>query len=361
MQTSPSTSEYPEILNGVYRCVSRIAPRFGIPSQEHQDLAHDVALSLVSYLGDGMAATPLSRPDAYIRACVSNACKDFRRREFPHRTRIHDAVIDTVRGRRNVSGLALWQIGGLAICGDARWDGSMPRDTPALIRLRQDTSAFDEHRNRNGIGSDVPSLVMAIFDWTATPLYVDELVGHIASIAGIGSENCVSLDSGGDVDADGIASAREFRDSRAGPDERAMEREVIAATALYACGLTRGRLGSWLFWLDRENVLTLFGACREPSAWISCFGDALEPAVTRKSLEDIIAIRDMPRAIRSRFSNRLEMPERHLSRHLRRVPLEECRIARLLSVTKQRVAYLRWCARQEFSAMRARVFDEVPH
>jgi hypothetical protein len=332
--------------------VSKLAPRYGVPNQDREDLAQDVTLAILQRLCRSVDDVPKPRLlEAYVRACVQNACRASIARFHQDRVRVRDAVVDTLRGYRGVSGLALWEAGRVFVAGAEAWRGQPLVESEGLRLLRERPFEFDDWLERNAISRSVVSLITAIIDLVGGPMLLDELVLHVWELTSpkFADRNEGRWSSAGD-------SGLDLPDPAPSPEQRAMNREVCAATCVYATGLERARLCAWLLGLDRENLDTLLRACAEPSGWLRRFGDGFAPAVTWAALCEMQATGDLPSAIVERYAGGMGLTVRALCSRLRHLPEPDGEIAGFLGVTAPRVAYFRWCARQEFAAMRERVF-----
>lgn len=271
----------------------------------------------------------------------------------PESIHVRDAVVETLRGRRGVKGVALWRFSGAWVGGLETRFGREPIEL-GDIDFRRLQSALDTRSEAGRLRTGTPGLVEFFLSADGRPMLLDDLCQLVRRATGMISSQRPETGFASESSDDSPPS--EPRDLLPSPERLALLREQAAAMGLYASGMERGRLCAWLWGLDQENLEVLFRACGEPSAWMRQFGNSLAPGIPRNELDDLVSSGDAPSALHTRYASRIRLSIMELARRLRKTPVPNQQIAQFLAVTPNNVAWLRWRAHQELLDVNKRLF-----
>lgn len=181
-----ANSSWPELEARVRAVAESRSRRRGIPPDDAEDIAGDACLRLLQLVRAPSGAT-VANLDAYIRRIVDNLCTEHIRQEKPEWTRLKAAIVETLRGRRGVTGLALWRAESGAVGGYEAWCGRDVEWTARYTECQHDLRGLRRHIQKAAGHDDprLPDLLAAILDWVATPVPVNVLTYLVFEVRGL--------------------------------------------------------------------------------------------------------------------------------------------------------------------------------
>lgn len=294
----------------------------GRQRQDAEDVAADVLLQLVKNLRD-FKANPNGRPitnfRSYVAVTTYHAWYDYLREKYPQRSSLKNKLRYLLTHR---AGLALWEDEREElVCGFAAWrDVRRGATNRKLQQLRDDPQAFVSAAlpNANPVQMNPADLVAAIFDFVGQPMELDELVNIVAVLW--------------DVREQTEARKREGEDES---EERAEQFPAGAQPSI--ADVVEQRQFLKLLWDEvvqlplRQRAALLLNLRDEQGGGVM----ALLPMVGVATIRQLAAV--------------LEMTLEELARLWPDLPLDDLRIAGLLSLTRQQVINLRKSARERLA------------
>ena len=159
----------------------------GRSSQDAGDLLNDILVSLISRLRH-IRHDPLEHGIAdfrsYVASTAYNACNLYLRRKFPRRSRLKNRLRYLLS---HDSDFALWMSEGSGLlCGFAIWRGRNAHAPGGFLeKIRQDPGEWVQTVGLTNVGTDradLTRLLGVLFERSARPLRLDDLVNVVAEI-----------------------------------------------------------------------------------------------------------------------------------------------------------------------------------
>jgi DNA-directed RNA polymerase specialized sigma24 family protein len=176
---------------GVIRSALRVAASdCGFTTQDVEDINGEAILKVLRRLRhyrNSDDVVGLSNFRSYVAVTAYNVCCEHLRRLYPERHRLKNRLRHLLTHQ---NGFACWQdVSGNRVCGFAVWQqlSGHPSTSGRLRELLADVQAFERNRLQGHSVQKVslPDLLAAIFDWTSSPVVVDELVHVVGNLLGI--------------------------------------------------------------------------------------------------------------------------------------------------------------------------------
>ena len=283
----------------------------GTLSQDAGDLLNDILVNLISrlrHVRHNSSQAPIADFRGYVASTAYNACNLFLRRKFPRRNRLKNRLRYLLS---HDDDFALWTSEGSGLlCGFAIWHGKNVHAPGGFIeKVRQDPDEWIQTVGLTSVSIDraeLTSLLKVLFQQSASPLRLDDLVNVVAEI-------CHEKDQ---------------------PDEPLETVTTPAAQALSSETILEQQHTLSLLW---NEILEL--PPRQRVALLLNFRDkrgqellSLMPHTRTATIEQIAAALDVPLEEFLKLWNDL--------------PLDDLAIARLLGATRQQIINLRKCARE---------------
>jgi RNA polymerase sigma factor (sigma-70 family) len=298
------------------------------PSQDAEDVYGEVVLRLLTRLQSlrrGSDHNTIGNFRGYVRVIASNACAEYLRRKYPHRSSLEDKLRYLLNHK---AGLASWKSEDEQwLCGLDAWRNEADRHRASTRSrvLRENPNEFlhDALPGRDVQRMSLLDLATSIFNWLGAPIELDDLVQVIADLQGVRD---IPL-RGADRTMDGPREERELRDPRATADYELGERANLERLWKEICQLpVRQRFALIMNLRDAQgadlaSVLPLTGVC---------------------------TFRELAQS--------LDLDPERLAELFRDLPLDDATIASHLGVTRQQVINLRKSARERL-VRRMRGFD----
>ncbi len=288
------------------------APGWDSSSREWQDLEDIISdvntniLFKLRRLRESADEHPIEDFGGYVATAARNACHNYLRAKYPNRAR-HKNKLRYVLTRH--PDFALWEgEDGKWICGFAHWHkGKRAADCSWIHRPESDPSRFIYHRH----ASDPIELIRAVFDSSAAPILMEDLVTITARVLKVEDH----------PPGDDRKIARIYRHPRAAdpidPADAADQKEYLK------------RLWSEIEQLPRmSQIALLFGARDDQHSSI--------PVLLAEI--GIISIRQVAAAV--------DVPPSEFAGILIGLPFDDRKIAEFLGVSRQQVVSYRLSARR---------------
>lgn len=285
--------------------------KHGVGSQDAGDLFNDILVNLISrlrHVRHNPTQAVIADFRGYVASTAYNASNLYLRRKFPRRSRLKNRLRYLLSHDND---FALWtsEASGL-LCGFAIWRGKNVHAPGGFIeKVRQDPDEWIQSVGLTCVSidrADLTSLLKVLFQQSANPLRLDDLVNVVAEICQVKDQ----------------------------PDEPL---ETVTTPA--------GPTFSFETILEQQHTLSLLWneirelPPRQRIALLLNFRDtrgqellSLMPHTRTATIEQIAAA--------------LEMPVEEFLKLRNDLPLDDLAIARLLGATRQQVINLRKCARE---------------
>ena len=159
----------------------------GSSNPDAGDLFNDIVVNLIARLREikrDPVQVVIADFRSYVAATAYNACNLYLRQKFPRRSRLKNRLRYLLSHNQE---FALWttEASGL-LCGLAPWRQQTAFVAAGLLeKIRQDTSEWVQEVGLASVGcarGELTNLLKAIFDWTASPVKLDDLVNIVADI-----------------------------------------------------------------------------------------------------------------------------------------------------------------------------------
>ena len=155
---------------------------------DREDIRSEVILKLLAKLKGMRAASTTDGIDrllGYVAVTAYNICHSYLRLKYPERSRLKNRVRYVLKHQE---GFAIWQSqGGVWLCGLGEWRSQTTEPVPAgkLAGLYADFTGTVEPVNKNRDERNPVNLLRGVFQLTAAPIELDDLVSIMASAYGI--------------------------------------------------------------------------------------------------------------------------------------------------------------------------------
>lgn len=291
-------------------------------AQDTEDVYSDVMVRLIRRLQElrnDPDGNPITSFRSYVKIVAVNACSEFLRKKYPQRSSLQDKLRYVLTHRQ---GLALWKsLEAEWLCGLSRWrDQTQTRKrSDRLEQLRDNPKSYVEailpHRNIQQM--PLPDLLMALFNWTESPLELDDLVRIVADWQGIKDQTALSAIGQSPTDQ---PDEIEIRDTRIAADTELSQRVMLQRLWTEVCSLPPRQRFALLINLkddqgqDVTGLLPLVGVC---------------------------TFREIAEALALTLEQFAELAKD--------LPLDDATIARHLDITRQQVINLRKSARERLA------------
>ncbi|MET0753581.1 MAG: hypothetical protein ABWZ66_09415 [Pyrinomonadaceae bacterium] len=259
--------------------------------------------------------------DSYVAVTTYNACDRFLSRKYPNRRRLKNGLRYLLTHRE---GFAVWQDKqGNYVGGFRRWQfGDVETSSLKIEQLRDDARAFERDVKVEKSWSEQKNayvLLAAIFNWTNAPVEIDLLTSVCADWWNV-TDEIVALDAP-QTDESGEARAQiQIADSRPDAFTEAERRDYLEKLWNEIADLPPRQRAAVLLNLKDENGRGVI------DLWL---------VVGVASVEKIAVA--------------LEMTKEKFAEIWNRLPLDDNRIAEILSLTRQQVINLRKSARERLA------------
>ena len=281
------------------------------PKQDAGDLFNDVVVNLISRLRQvkqNPAQAGIVDFRSYVASTAYNACNLYLRQKFPRRSRLKNRLRYLLSHHHD---FALWttDVSGL-LGGLAQWrEQTRCTSAGSLERIRQDPAAWLQEIGLTSAGrtrAELTGLLKAMFQWTGSPIKLDDLVNVMADICREKDLPDEPIETAMNVAAPVLTFETAFESQR---NLKKLWREI--------CQLPR-----------RQRVALLLN-----------FRDAHG--------QELISLLPYTRAATiEQIAEALEFPLADFLKMWNDLPLEDLAIAELLGATRQQVINLRKCARE---------------
>jgi hypothetical protein len=285
--------------------------RTGAGTQDAGDLLNDILVSLISRLRQ-IRRDPLEHGIAdfrsYVASTAYNACNLYLRRKFPRRSRLKNRLRYLLSHDND---FALWMSEGSGLlCGFAIWRCRNAHAPGGFLeKIRQDPGEWMETVGLTNVGidrADLTRLLRVLFEWSASPLRLDDLVNVVAEI-------CHEKDQPDEP----LETATPPAEPASSFDTVLEQQHMLARLWDEVCQLPlRQRIALLLNFRDTRGQELL----------------SLMPHTRTATIEQIAVALEFPLAEFLKLWNDL--------------PLDDLAIARRLGATRQQVINLRKCARE---------------
>jgi RNA polymerase sigma factor (sigma-70 family) len=159
----------------------------GSSNPDAGDLFNDIVVNLISRLRQikrNPALLGIADFRSYVASTAYNACNLYLRQKFPRRSRLKNRLRYLLSHYHE---FALWttDASGL-LCGRAQWREQTHWASAGLLeRIRQDPGEWMQEVGLTSAGcarGELATLLEAIFQWTVSPIKLDDLVNIVADI-----------------------------------------------------------------------------------------------------------------------------------------------------------------------------------
>lgn len=291
-------------------------------TDEAEEIYGEVMLQLVGRLrrlreSDGA----IEDFDSYVAVTTYNACDRHLSRKYPQRRRLKNGLRYLLTHRQ---GFAFWQDAqGNYVGGFHRWQLAAGIKSSLKIQaLREDARAFERDVKVEKSWSEQKNayeLLTAIFDWTNAPVEIDLLVGVCADWWNVTDET-IEIDAGATSETGEERAAVQLADAR--PDAAMQNERRVYLERL---------------WAEISDLPS-----RQRAAVLLNLKDANGRGVIELWLVVGVATVEKIAAV-------LEMTVERFAEIWNDLPLDDNRIAEILSLTRQQVINLRKSARERLA------------
>ena len=290
--------------------------------QDEEDIGSEVVLHLLARLRElrkSHAQSPIENFRGYVAATTYNMYYKYVRMKYPSRWRLKNRMRYLLN---HGHGFAMWKneaqefLCGLAIRrSDVARKEAGSEDQPPLDEFVQSLAPGKSASQLN-----LEELIRAFLVWRGRPILLDELVGIVAELQGIGEPQRAQSQGEDREESAGVSICELLPDPTVDIASSVEQRFYLELLWKEICQLPQ-----------RQRVALLLNL-RDAQA-----GDAL----ILLTLTGIASLR--------RIAEIIEMPHEELAALWNKLPLEDVAIATLLGITRQQVINLRKSARERLA------------
>jgi RNA polymerase sigma factor (sigma-70 family) len=282
--------------------------------QDTEDVYGDVILQLIDRLRELKASPqkPIGNFQSYVATLSFNVCYEYLRERYPKRHSLKSKLRYLLT---NQTSFALWKSEGKEwLCGFAAWR-DLPKGPSLISSHALERAGFTSEAAQR---KNLPEMVATIFNCTAAPVEMDDLVNVVADLCGIKDqqERRFSVED----EQETVRFAEQVPDPRSGVASEVELRIYLERLWAEICQLPpRQRAALLLNLSDQEG--------RDVIALLPITGIAT------------------PRQI----AETVDMPPERFAALWNDLPMDDATIARHLAITRQQVINLRKSARQRLA------------
>ena len=318
-QKSNASSEDAAISALLARVYGRMRQRLverGLTGEELEDVQSDAVqrLLVAARRGPRDSGPRFENELAYALRVAESAFDDHLRRSRPNWCRLKRRILYLLDGPNGAVLFARWRWEQEWLGGFARWRGQGVRSTARYrdFCARSERFCCEALADRSAEQVPLPELLARLFHWLATPLELDELTGHVASLQQVKDRDNLSLqamqEAGDHLEGNLVAHTADLA-----------EQVVLALAGENFCAAFWQTIGELPL---RQRMALLLGMEREELLLLT----------TVTGLADALSL------------SREAVVPLWLD-----LPLPDARIAPLLEATPKQVANLRKCARERLA------------